>query len=99
MVASQADVKKSPESIALAMSGQIESLADAGNWGEIQDLLIRLHGIVMDVPEAERRSVLQAIQRSADTVAAKANNARQDVTSKLTDLRRGQAATKAYTLR
>lgn len=99
MAASQAAVEKSTASIALEMSERIEALADAGEWDQIEDVLIRLRAAINAVPSAERRAVILAAQRSTEKVADGAKQARQAVSGKLTELRRGQVAKKAYELR
>ena len=99
MVASQAALADSAKTIALEMAEHIETLAAAGEWEEVEDIVVRLKSTVMKVPEAERRAVIVAVQQSLEEVAAAARNARQDVTIKVTELRRGQAAKKAYELR
>jgi len=99
MVASQAVLEAQPVSIVLQLSEEMEALATAGEWEQIEDVAVRLRAAVMNVPEAERRSVLLAVQRSTEKVAAGARQARQTVTGKISELRLGQVAKKAYELR
>ena len=99
MVASQAALADSAKTIALEMAEHIETLAAAGEWEEVEDIVVRLKNAVLKVPEPDRRAVIVAVQQSLDVVAAAAHDARQDVTIKVTELRRGQAAKKAYELR
>jgi len=99
MAANQAAVAQSAASIALEMSEHIETLAAAGDWDEVEDIVVRLRSAVMNVPESERYAVIHAVQSSLEKVADRAKSARQDVTVKVTELRRGQAAKKAYELR
>ncbi len=99
MAASQTAVEESTVSIALEMSQRIEALAEAGEWDQIEDVLIRLRAAVTAVPSGERRAVVLAAQQSTEKVAAAAKQAHQTVSGKLSDLRRGQVAKKAYELR
>ncbi len=99
MVASQAVLAESPEHVALALVEQMETLADAGEWEHIEDVAIRLRGAVMDIPEPERGPVLLAAQRCIKKVAAEAHNARRAITGEMHEIRKGQAAKKAYELR
>ena len=78
---------------------RMEALADAGEWDDVEDIAMRLRTAVMHVPEAHRRPVLLAAKRSTEKVEASAKKARETVTGKLSELRRGQAAKKAYELR
>lgn len=99
MVASQAAVAESASTIALEMAGHIETLAAAGEWEDVEEIVVRIKHTVAKVPESERRAVIVAVQQSLEKVATAARSARQDVTIKVTELRRGQAAKKAYELR
>jgi len=99
MVASQAVLAESPAHVALALVEQMQTLAEAGEWEHIEDVSIRLRGAVMDIPEPERGPVLLAAQHCIEKVAAEANKARRVITSEMHELRKGQAAKKAYELR
>lgn len=98
MVASRAVLEETPATIVLQMSEQMEALAVAGEWERIEDIAVRLRAVVMSVPVAERRSLLLAVQRSTDRVVAGAKQARNTVSGKISELRRGQVAKKAYEL-
>ena len=84
---------------ALEIVERMRTLADAGDWDEIESLAVRLRSAVLQVPEAQRRDVLIAVQRATTEVTDKAEGARSDVTDRLSALRLGQKATKAYELR
>ena len=99
MVASQAVLAESPAHVALALVEQMETLAAAGEWDHIEDVAIRLRGAVMDIPESERGPVLVAAQHCIEKVAAEAQRARRTITGEMHELRKGQAARKAYELR
>jgi len=99
MVASHAVIADTPESIVLEMSRRMETLAAAGDWDDVEDIAMRLRSAVLDIPEADRRPVLLALQRSTDKVAEAAATARQTVSGKIKELRLGQVAKKAYELR
>lgn len=99
MAASQAVLTTSAATLALDLAKQMEAHADAGQWDQIEVLAERLRAAVTHVPEAERRTVLVAAQRSIDHIAAAAAQARQTVSGKIAELRRGQVAKKAYELR
>ena len=92
MVASHAALEETAATVALEMAEHMETLAEAGEWDRIEEIAVRLRAIVMNVPEAERRPVLQKVRQSTELVEARALEARQEVTGKIYDLRRGQAA-------
>lgn len=96
MVASQARMTETPEMIVQQMSEHMETLASNGDWAAVENLAVRLRAAVMNVPEEERRAWLIAAARSTERVAAEAESARQDVTGRISAIRRGQKATQAY---
>lgn len=96
MVASHAVVSETPDTHVMNMLQQMESLAAAGDWSELEDIVLRLRSTVLMVPEQDRRDVMIAMRRSTDKIARLATNARQEVTGRIASIRRGQAAAKAY---
>lgn len=99
MVASHAVIADTPESKVLEMSKRMEMLAAAGDWDDVEDITVRLRSALLEVPEANRRPLLLAVQRSTEKVAEGATTARQSVSGKIKELRLGQVAKKAYELR
>lgn len=99
MAANPAALREQPGVEALEMVEQMRALADAGDWTEVESLAVRLKSAVMQVPESLRRDVLIAVQRATREVADKAEDARSDVTDRLSALRLGQKAAKAYDMR
>ncbi|NNC76706.1 MAG: flagellar protein FliT [Woeseiaceae bacterium] len=86
----------SPEDLALQLSAQMAELAEAGEWDDVEKLAVQMQRAVPRIPEANRRKVIRELQRITEQVAAQATSAQQNVTGKLKELRRGQAATEAY---
>ena len=99
MAASQAALAETATTVALEMSEHIETLAAAGEWDDVEDTVARLRSTIMRVPEAERRSVILEVQAGLERVVVAATSARESITGKISELRRGQAAKKAYELR
>jgi len=83
---------------ALEISERMHDLASDGEWDEIESLAVELRRAVMTVAESDRRPLLLALQRSTATVTAEAKAAREDIGGKISELRRGQVAKKAYEL-
>lgn len=99
MAASQVAHEETPVSIVLQMSEQMQALAASGDWERIEDIAVRLRAALLDVPDSERPQLARSLKRSIDTVTAQASRARQTVSGKISELRRGQVAKKAYELR
>lgn len=99
MVASQKVMSDTAVTSAMEVVSQMEALAATGEWEQIADVAERLRAAVLDVPETERRSVLIAAQQCTDKVLAEAQHAHESVSGKISELRRGQVAKKAYELR
>lgn len=87
---------ETPAEKALELAGQMADMVERCEWTDVEKLAVRLRGAVLNVPEAERRRVVLDVQRVTDKAATAAENAHQNVTEKLSALRRGQAATEAY---
>jgi hypothetical protein len=99
MVASRVAIAETAATIALEMAEHMEALAVAGDWDDVENITVRIRRAVMNVPEADRRAVVLAVQRSNEKVAIEAKKIHRTVTGKISELRRGQAAKKAYELR
>lgn len=97
MVASQATMQQRPEAVALEMAAKIEEHAGAGDWEQVEELVVRIRSIVMQVPENRRRDVLLNVQRHVQHVNDMATKQRGDLADRLTVIRRGRHAAKAYT--
>ncbi|HNP34434.1 MAG TPA: hypothetical protein PKK10_01165 [Woeseiaceae bacterium] len=90
---------EAPENVVLEMSEHMTTLAQAGDWEEIERLAIRLRSVFTNVPEGHRRGLVDALQHRLATVTQEARKAHKDVSRELGQLRRGQVAAKAYELR
>ena len=99
MVASQKVMTDSAATAAMEIVSQMEALAATGEWEQVADVAERLRAAVLTVPETGRRDVLIAAQHCTDKVLADAKLAHESVSGKLSELRRGQVAKKAYELR
>jgi len=94
MVASQELIGSAGEHVA-DLVARMEASASAGDWSRVEALAVRLRSAVLDLPAAERESILAA-QRSTDYVQAVATAARRDVAERLSSVRRGRVAARAY---
>ena len=96
MVASHAVVQQDAARTVAEMSAAMEKHANEGDWERVEEIAVKLRVAVMDVPERLRRDALLAAQRSLDRVQLNARDARGEVADKLSALRRGEDARKAY---
>lgn len=87
---------ETPETIVTEMTQHLEALARDGEWDEVENLTVRLRGAVMNVPEDRRRDAIHEVQRVTEKVLAEAEIAHRDLADRLSGLRRGQVATRAY---
>ncbi len=95
--ATNAASQPSAESMVQEMALSMESCAAAGDWDRVEEIAISLRHAVMLVPEGVRRESMLTAQRSLEHVHSIAHDAKSDVTDKLSVLRRGRDATRAYT--
>ena len=96
MVASQAAVQERPEAVALEMAASMEQHAKEGDWDRVEELVVRIRSAVMQVPEDQRRDVLLNVQRHLQHINDMAEKDRGDVADRLSVIRRGQHAARAY---
>jgi hypothetical protein len=96
MAGNHAILDQTPAEIVQDMAETMESMASEGDWERVEDIAVRLRAAVMQVPEHERRSLLLAVRHSTDKVHAAAESARHEITGKLSGIRRGRDATRAY---
>ena len=81
------------------MAADLEELAAAGEWKDLERLMGQLHSALLSVPEYERRPLVLAVQKSVEAAAEHVSTARDDVAGRISTLRRGQRAAKAYKMR
>ena len=67
-----------------------------GEWERTEEIAARLRSAIMAVPGHQRREVLLAAKQSMEKVQTLAQYARSDVAEKLSAIRRGKDATRAY---
>ena len=96
MAASPSAMEGKPESGISELIESMEHRARDGQWEDIENLAVKLRAAVMLVPAHERREALLAAGRSLEAVRALALEAKDQVTEKLSAIRRGKDAAKAY---
>ena len=96
MAANQARIESDPADVAIDMMARMESLAESGDWNRVEQLAVRLRNVVLEIPESDREAAIVSISHCLERLQVKVLVARGDVTEKLTDIRRGQVATRAY---
>ncbi len=84
------------ESVALALAREMESRAENGEWKRTEQLAEQIRNVVLDIPGHERRHTLTQIIHCIEKVQTVALSSRAEVTDKLSGLRRGRAAKRAY---
>ena len=96
MVASRESMEQSPDAIASEMTTSMEAHAASGDWERVEEITVKLRAAVMQVPESRRRELLLAVGRSIEKVQTLAQDARHEVTDRLSAIRRGKDAAAAY---
>lgn len=96
MVANQVEIERTPASIVLDTASLMESVAAKGEWQRTEQLAMQLRRAVLDIPEGERRSLIVAVRQSLERVQTMALGSRAEVTDKLSEIRRGRVAARAY---
>lgn len=78
------------------MTARMEELAAAGEWSKVSQLAARVQQALLEVPESEREAAMLGARRRLARVQTKALASRNDISAKLSQIRRGQQAAQAY---
>ncbi len=74
----------------------MEAAAEQGEWGRVEEFSEQLRTIIANVPADERRTAIETAQRATRKMHERAESARHEITDKLSEIRRGRSAAKAY---
>ncbi|HNP64367.1 MAG TPA: hypothetical protein PKH39_10580 [Woeseiaceae bacterium] len=96
MAANQASVNARPADLAMDIVARMESLADSGEWSRIEQLAARLRNVLLEIPIDERQAAIVSIGHCLERLQIKVLVSRGEVAEKLSEIRRGQVATRAY---
>lgn len=96
MALSNAQPAELPETVVFEMTQHLVTLARDGEWDEVESLTVRLRSAVMNIPEDRRREAIHEVQCVTEKVMAEAEIAHRHLADRLSGLRRGQLATRAY---
>ena len=96
MAASQEAMQHKLDRVTVEITDSIEVHAAAGDWERVEELAIKLRTAVMQVPEHDRKQAILAAARCLESVQAAAQEAKDAVTGKLSAIRRGKDAARAY---
>ena len=96
MVANPAEIGRSLGPEALEKVALMERAAEQGEWERAEKLASQLRRAVIEVPEADRADVAIAVHQVLERVQTIALTARVEVLDKLSEIRRGRDAQRAY---
>lgn len=96
MVANQARLPDSPADVAMDIVARMEALAVDGDWGRIEQLAVRLRSTILEIPQQERQAAIVSVGQCLERLQIKVLVSRGEVAEKLSDIRRGQVARRAY---
>jgi len=96
MAASRATMEVSAGKMAREMASNMVKLAEEGQWGGAENIAARLRSAVLEVPGDERHEVLVYVSQCLERVKTSALCSRSDVATKMSEVRRGRDAAKAY---
>ena len=96
MVANPAEIERSAGTAALDMVARMESAAGQGEWERAEKLASQLRRAIVEVPEAQRAEIAMAVHHVLERVQTVALTSRVEVLDKLSEIRRGRDAQRAY---
>ena len=72
MVANRATAEVCPGGMAREMAKNMEELASNGQWKGVEHIAVRLRSAVLEVPEDERREVMEFVSYCLERIAGAA---------------------------
>jgi len=97
MVANPAEIERSAEFEALEMIALIERVAEQGEWERAEKLTSQLRLAIVEIPgEQQRAEIAQRAHKVLERVQTVALTSRVEVLEKLSEIRRGRDAQRAY---
>lgn len=96
MLADDATLDIDPVTHVLEMVARMEALAVSGEWAGTEQLAECIKAAVLEVPENDRRRVVTAVAHGLERVQTQVLSSRNEVTEKLSAIRRGRVARRAY---
>ncbi len=96
MVASRAELQGGDTAAIAEMLSAMEAFAEREEWDQVEDSAAKLRHALLQVPEHERRDAVLQVRRALERIREQAQQARDDVAGRLSALRRGRDATRAY---
>ncbi|MEL7187148.1 MAG: hypothetical protein AAFN50_12050 [Pseudomonadota bacterium] len=96
-MANPAEIERSAEFEALQMVALIERAAEQGEWERAEKLTSQLRLAIVEIPgEQQRAEIAQAAHKVLERVQTVALTSRVEVLDKLSEIRRGRDAQRAY---
>lgn len=96
MVANPAEIERSVEFEALEMVALIERAAEQGEWQRAEKLTSQLRLAIVEIPEEQRAEIALTAHQTLERVQTVALTSRVEVLDKLSEIRRGRDAQRAY---
>ena len=96
MVASRAHMQGSATTVVEEILSDMEAFAERQEWDHVEDTAAKLRHALLQVPEQERRDAVLQVKRALDRIREHAQRARDEVTDRLSAVRRGRDAARAY---
>ena len=96
MVASRAQMQDAAVDVVAELLSDMEAFADREEWDHVEDTAAKLRRALLQVAEEERRDALLQARRVLEHIRGRAEQARGEVTDRLSALRRGRDAARAY---
>lgn len=96
MVANAAQCRASAELLLHDMLERMEDLAAQEDWQRAEATAEKVCAVAMQLPVGERREAIALVQSTISRVESRARGAKRTVAERLSTIRRGRSASKAY---
>lgn len=96
MLAHRAEVAAGPQKDAMELVQLMESAAERQEWERAEKFAVQVKSALLRIPESERAAVVITLNKVLERVRAAALSSRAEVLEKLSEIRRGRDAQRAY---
>lgn len=96
MLPQRAETRPGPEREAFELATLMENAAARQEWARAEKLALQVRNALLRVPEPDRAAVASELSQVVDRIRTSALTSRAEVIARLSEIRRGRVAQRAY---
>ncbi len=96
MLANRAEIESGPQREAHELVALMEGAVARQEWERAEKLAVQVKSALLRIPESERAAAVMALSQVFERVKTSALSSRAEVLARLSEIRRGRVAQRAY---